>query len=439
MNLRKAILRLLTNTAFIVLIFGANAQGLKVACVGNSVTYGAGIDDRGSNSYPAQLQQLLGEGYLVENFGYSGATLLKNGHKPYWNTSAFQQSIDFDPDIVILHLGLNDQGNNNWPDHKGEFVADYLEMISVYQDLPSKPKVFICKMSPTFSGHHWFEEGMRESFKEIQAKIEEVASRANVDLIDLHEPLYRYPELLPDQLHPTKAGAAIIAQNVYGAITGDFGGLSLPVVYGENMVVQRNAPIVISGNSNANDTITIVFGQAKETTKADIYGKWSVNFQPMDAGGPYNLLVTSETTKESIRINRVYLGEVWLASGQSNMDYKVKDMLYANSVLADSISDNVFVFSMDPKVLKSEMFTEDELRLCNTSNYFQSSGWSHEENSILENFSAVAYAFAYELQKELNVPVGIICNAVGGSTTQSWISRERMELTHQTVDLLNDT
>ena len=159
----------------------------------------------------------------------------------------------------------------------------------------------------------------------------------------------------------------------------------------------------------------------------------------MDAGGPYNLLVTSETTKESIRINRVYLGEVWLASGQSNMDYKVKDMLYANSVLADSISDNVFVFSMDPKVLKSEMFTEDELRLCNTSNYFQSSGWSHEENSILENFSAVAYAFAYELQKELNVPVGIICNAVGGSTTQSWISRERMELTHQTVDLLNDT
>ena len=106
------------------------AQKIKVACVGNSVTYGAGIKDRSLNSYPAQLQQLLGTNYEIGNFGHSGATALKKGHKPYIVKPEFEKSKQFEPNIVIIHLGLNDQGMNNWPLHKDEFINDYMELIN---------------------------------------------------------------------------------------------------------------------------------------------------------------------------------------------------------------------------------------------------------------------------------------------------------------------
>lgn len=415
----------------------AHSQKIKVACVGNSVTYGAGIEDRDINSYPAQLQDLLGNGYEVENFGYSGATMLKNGHKPYWTKNEFKESQDFAPNIVIIHLGLNDQGNNNWPQHKNEFEADYLDMIEVYKNLSSKPKVIICKMTPTFSGHHWFEEGMRENFQEIQTKIENIAKTADVQLINLHEPLYRYPEYFPDNLHPTKEGAGVIAQKVYGAITGDFGGLKLPKYYGENMVLQRDKPIVISGIANTNDTISVFLDQHSSTTVVGSTGQWQITIPAMKGGGPYTLEIQSNLSK-NIKLNNVYIGEVWLASGQSNMDFKVNQMQAAQTVLKDSLNPNVFVLSMDPKVLGGHVFTKADLALCNTSDYFQYSGWSNTPDTVLNNFSAVAYAYAYQLQKELDIPVGVICNAVGGSPIQSWIGRARMEQTHETISLLND-
>lgn len=410
---------------------------IKVACVGDSVTFGAGIEDPEVNSFPAQLQQLLGSNYEVGNFGHSGATMLRNGHKPYWDKSEFKNSKDFAPNIVIIHLGLNDQGNNNWPDHKDEFEQDYLDMISVYKNLPSKPKVIICKMTPTFSGHHWFEEGMRESFKEIQSKIETIAKKASVDLIDLHEPLYRFPEYFPDNLHPTKEGAQIIANKTFSAITGDYGDLKLPLLYGENMVLQRNETISFNGTANYNDTVTVQFNQEIKSVTADFNGQWSLDFPPMEAGGPYSL--SFSTPGKTINIEKVYLGEVWLASGQSNMDFMVRDMESAATVLKDSLNDQVFLFSMDGKTLSGEKFSAADLENCNAADYFKSSGWTTSNAKDLESFSAVAYAFAYNLQKKLKVPVGIICNALGGAPTQSWISREAMEQQHETIDLLNDT
>jgi len=415
-----------------------HAQKIKVACVGNSVTYGAGIKDRAINSYPVQLQKLLGNKYEVANFGFSGATMLKNGHKPYWEKQAFKKSQEFAPNIVVIHLGLNDQGNNNWPQHKNEFVSDYLEMISVYKNLPSKPKVIICKMTPTFSGHHWFEEGMRESFKDIQNKIEEVAEQANVDIINLHEPLYRFPEYFPDNLHPTKEGAAIIAKKAYGAITGNYSGLKLPKFYGEQMVFQRNEPIVVSGTANANDEIEVILNGVKASVQVPVEGEWKVTLPAMDAGGPYKFSVTSKLS-DDLKFNKVYIGEVWLASGQSNMDFKVNQMASAKTVLKDSLNPNVFLFSMDGKVLGAHKLSKKEHELINSESYYEYSGWSNAKGVILENFSAVAYAYAYNLQKKLKVPVGIICNAIGGSPIQSWISRERMEQTHETISLLNDT
>ena len=430
--------KVIAGFVFFIAVFGYS-QKIKVACVGNSVTYGAGIKDKANNAYPVQLQKLLGNTYKVANFGHSGATALKNGHKPYWIKPEFQKSKAFLPNIVIIHLGLNDQGMNNWPNYKDEFVNDYLDLISVYRSIPTKPKIIICKMSPTLPGHHWFEEGMRESFKEIQSKIELISQQAQVDLINLHEPLYRFPEYFPDNIHPTKEGATIIAKKVYAAITGNYRGLKLSVLFGENMVIQRNEPISIYGVSDANDEIRIVFNNEEAQVKVGNNGAWKAILPPMKAGGPYMLSVKSKHS-EDIIINKVYVGEVWLASGQSNMAFQTKSIKLSKSILKDSISSNIHLFLLNGKAMPySGSFNKQELESCNAGSYFEPSGWQKSTTETVSEFSAVAYAFAYGIQKELNVPVGVICNAIGGSTTQSWISRESMESRHETVDLLNDT
>lgn len=411
---------------------------IKVACVGDSVTWGLKIKDRTANAYPVQLQKLLGTDYLVENFGFSGATALKNGHKPYIQKAPYQKSLDFLPNIVIIHLGLNDQGLNNWPNHKEEFVNDYIDLINSYRELNSKPTVIICKMTPSLSGHRWFEEGMRESYQEIQSKIEEISTIAKVDLIDLQHPLDRFPEYYPDDLHPDKNGAKIIAEKSYGAITGDFGGLKLPRIFGKNMVMQRNEALVISGTANAKETVTVRLNNIEKTSTVNSDGTWKISLPAMKAGGPYSLEI-STNKQENITLKNIYIGEVWLASGQSNMAFQTKKMKHADTVLQDSINSNIHLISFNPTPNKGRVFDAEKLATCNADDFFQTSGWQEANKENVANFSAIAYSYAYHLQKTLNVPVGIICNAIGGSPTQSWISRKTMETTHPTIGLLNDT
>ncbi|GGW36104.1 sialate O-acetylesterase [Arenibacter certesii] len=439
MNYFNGIMLRIVYLLILLVTFSMQSQKLKVACVGNSVTYGTRVEERERNAYPEQLQELLGNDYEVANFGYPGATALKQGHKPYWDNPIFEESKSFQPNLVVIHLGLNDQGNNNWPAHKEEFISDYLDLIQEYRNLPSSPEVIICKMSPSFSGHHWFEEGMRENYQEIQAKIDTIGKQAGVPIVDLQDPLYRFPEYYADDLHPAKEGATIIANKIYHFISGNYGGLKLPLLYGENMVFQRNVPLVINGTANALDDITVRFNGETLRTKVSQHGQWKVTYPAKEAGGPYQLSIKSKKSGE-ISIPKVYIGEVWLASGQSNMDFTLSKELHGSTILKDSTNSNIFLFSMDGKAHPSNhTFSKEELLNCNAKDYFRSSGWSNNPDSIMENFSAIAYSFAYNLQKELKVPIGIVCNAVGGATTQSWISREAMETTHETIGLLNDT
>ncbi|HEV2831934.1 MAG TPA: GDSL-type esterase/lipase family protein, partial [Hanamia sp.] len=101
---------------FLFFSFNAFAQNkiIKIACIGNSVTYGYGLKNPSTESYPSQLQKMLGEKYNVKNFGHSGATLLRKGHNPYYKTKEFSEAIKLVPDIAIIHLGLNDTDPRNW-------------------------------------------------------------------------------------------------------------------------------------------------------------------------------------------------------------------------------------------------------------------------------------------------------------------------------------
>lgn len=116
----------------------AFAHPVRVACVGNSITYGAGIANREKNSYPAQLQYYLGADYEVRNFGVSGCTLLSKGDAPYIQTVAYKQSLDFAPDVVLIKLGTNDSKPQNIC-----YVDDYKEelrqLVRTYRSLASQP------------------------------------------------------------------------------------------------------------------------------------------------------------------------------------------------------------------------------------------------------------------------------------------------------------
>ena len=98
---------------FIQVCSAQSIKKIKIACIGNSITYGYGIEGRETNSYPAQLQTLLGKEFEVTNFGVSATTLLTNGNNPYIQTPEYQQALESNPDIVFIKLGTNDSKQIN--------------------------------------------------------------------------------------------------------------------------------------------------------------------------------------------------------------------------------------------------------------------------------------------------------------------------------------
>lgn len=419
--------------ALSLIAISLHAQKIKVACVGNSVTYGYGLDRPEVNAYPAQLQRLLGDEFEVGNFGKSGATLLNKGHRPYMQQEEFKKAIAFAGDRVIIHLGLNDTDPRNWPNYRDEFVSDYLSLIDSFRLVNPKCKIAICRMTPISNRHQRFESGTRDWYWQIQKSIEEIAEIANVSLIDLQEGLYNRPDLLPDALHPNIEGAGIIASKVYCALTGDYGGLQLSQLYSDNMVLQREEEIVLSGIANAGDVVTVTIGRQKKKAITASNGKWSVVLDPLQTGNPYTLTIS--TSKKKYVFNNVLAGEVWLCSGQSNMAFMVKEGAEKREQLAKASSKpQIRFFDMKPRWLtNSEEWDVSALDSLNRLQYYKETKWQECNEQTAANVSAIAYEFGMMLSDSLHVPVGLIINAIGGSACESWIDRKTLEFSYPDI------
>lgn len=190
---------------------------LRVACVGDSITQGSGLADPARESYPAQLGELLGPGYVVGNFGLSGSTLLEAGDKPYRQQAEYGAALAFAPDIVVIALGTNDTKPQNWR-HAARFADDYRALIAVFRALPSKPRIFLCQPMPAFRAGDWgISPGLIAG--ELRQLVARVAAEEQCALIDLHTPLLDHPEFAPDTVHPDARGAAVIARTVAAALT----------------------------------------------------------------------------------------------------------------------------------------------------------------------------------------------------------------------------
>lgn len=405
----------------ILFVTAASAQEnrIKVACIGNSITYGYGLPDRTTQSYPAQLQKMLGESYQVENFGKSGATLLNKGHRPYMQQDEYRRAIDFGGDIVVIHLGINDTDPRDWPDYRDSFVKDYIELIDSFRAANSKVRIMIARLTPIADRHPRFLSGTRDWHGEIQLAIENVARYTGVQLIDFHEPLYPYPFILTDAVHPDSEGAFIMAQTVYSAITGDYGGLKMSLLYTDNMVLQRDVPLTVQGIANAGDRVTVSIADRQMKTKAGLNGKWSVTLPPLKAGGPYTLKISTDET--DLQYQNVLAGEVWLCSGQSNMEYCFKwrvDDITDRSTLFDNKKIRFF------KVAKSSSaYPVERIQ----------GKWEICSPEIAEDFSVVAFCFGKRLNEELgNLPIGLIGSYWGGTAIEPWM--DEFTLRHEKLE-----
>lgn len=189
---------------------------LRVACLGDSITEGAGTNDPATESYPAQLGRLLGAGYDVRNFGVGGSTLLDAGDKSYRRQPAYAAALEFAPDIVVIGLGTNDSKPWNWR-HREDFVRDYVTLIRQLRALPSSPRIWICRPMPAWPPSNW---GISPEIiaHELPPLIARIAAEEKTGLIDLHTPLREHPDFAPDTVHPNANGAAVIARTVAAAL-----------------------------------------------------------------------------------------------------------------------------------------------------------------------------------------------------------------------------
>ena len=207
---------------------------VKVACIGNSITDGHGIDMASAYGYPAELQKILGDDYWVKNFGVSGRTMLNKGDMPYMNEVAWKDAQAFDADIVVIKLGTNDSKPQNWQ-YASEFKQDLEEMITTlcpalkqpatkkskkgHRFVPTKPLIYLCTPIPALKSSWNINDSIIvNGIIPIQKEIDEKYG-ANVNLIDLHT-LFAgdADKMLDDGIHPDGKGARRIAEIVADAI-----------------------------------------------------------------------------------------------------------------------------------------------------------------------------------------------------------------------------
>ncbi len=194
-------------------------DAVRVACVGNSITDGSGLDMKDPKAYPGQLQQLLGQGYIVRNYGVSGRTQLANGNAPYIREYAWKDCLKFNPQVVVVKLGSNDSKPWNWDKYGKEYRDDLQKMVDELKALPSKPRILLAYPIKAFDGNRY---QIRDSVivNGIIPVIKKVAKKNKLQVIDLHTPFEGHEEYLQkgDGVHPNPKGAKVMAEIVKKAL-----------------------------------------------------------------------------------------------------------------------------------------------------------------------------------------------------------------------------
>lgn len=186
---------------------------IRVACVGDSITFGDRLPRRGTQAYPAVLAALAGERWQVENYGVNGFTALPGTGRCWLDTPAAEAALASAPDNVIILLGTNDLG---FPNRYHEYPEALRALIQRFRQLPSAPRIFLCTLPPIAPEENPANRIIRETM--IPA-IQRIAQETGCTLIDLNPIFPATLEWLPDGVHPSPAGAERIARTIHAALT----------------------------------------------------------------------------------------------------------------------------------------------------------------------------------------------------------------------------
>lgn len=192
---------------------------IKIACVGDSITFGYGIapQDRPRYSYPAILQRLLGDDYRVANFGYNGATAVP-GFDAYMDQFSYQLSLEFAASTYIIMLGTNDAQSCYW--NAAEFQSSLTKLIKSYQNLPTTQRIYLMQPPVCYSQDL---PGMQENInnKVVYQSVAQVADKFGLPVINLFGFTEGHPKWFTDGIHPNRVGNEKIAHLIYTKQKGD--------------------------------------------------------------------------------------------------------------------------------------------------------------------------------------------------------------------------
>jgi len=222
---------------------------LRVACIGNSITYGG----LGSQSYPQQLGAMLGDHYEVRNYGISGTTLLKKGDYPYWNEDAFNQVVDWNAHIIIISLGTNDSKPQNWI-YKDEFFADYVDFVGVLRAKGTDPQIYVADPPPVFvTGQDINGVIIRN---EIIPLLDSVRTATRTFKIDFYNGMLNHGDLFPDGIHPNAAGYTIMAEIAKAAILNGPSGI-IRIFAAQSDAVELGQSTMLYWEATIGSTVTL--------------------------------------------------------------------------------------------------------------------------------------------------------------------------------------
>ncbi|MDD5185810.1 MAG: GDSL-type esterase/lipase family protein [Paludibacter sp.] len=201
--MKKSFLFLLS----MLLLGSCSDKILRVACVGDSITEGAGLAVQSKTGYPVMLDSILGPKYAVLNSGRSATTLQKRGDFPYWICKEFSNTFVYKPNIIIIKLGTNDTKPQNW--HADKYEADYQAMIDTFQTISTHPKIYLCLPVPVFKTK-W---GINDStvVHGVIPIIEKLAEKNKLPMIDLYQGMSGQGADFPDSIHPNEKAAKVMA------------------------------------------------------------------------------------------------------------------------------------------------------------------------------------------------------------------------------------
>jgi sialate O-acetylesterase len=188
--------------------------------------------------------------------------------------------------------------------------------------------------------------------------------------------------------------------------------VSMPYIFSSNMVLQRGMEIPVWGWASPGERINITLGEQRIRTKAESNGKWIVRLASMEAGGPYEMIIDG---KNEIVFTNVMIGDVWICSGQSNMEWSVHQSNNAQEEIATANYKNIRLFTVPNKISKDPLDNTEQAE------------WEQCSSDNIGPFSAVGYFFGRQLHQDLKIPIGLINTTWGGTVAESWTSAESIE------------